>query len=98
MIEVLVALNVTDNKLYDLYRKEMTPILQNYGGGFSYDFKVSSVLKAKTDAPINRLFTIYFSNEVSKDAFFSNEKYLKIKEKYFEASVSDTTIIATYLV
>ena len=28
MIEILVALNVIDNELYDCYREEMTPILK----------------------------------------------------------------------
>ncbi len=74
----------------------MDPILLSYGGGFGYDFKLSEVLKSKTEAPINRVFTIYFSNEDSMNSFFSNDKYLKIKERHFEKSVTDTTIIATY--
>ncbi len=74
----------------------MIPILLSYGGGFGYDFKISEVLKSKTEAPINRVFTIYFSNEHSMNSFFSNDEYLKIKERHFEKSVTDTTIIATY--
>lgn len=96
MIEVLVALNIIDNELYDCYRDEMMPILKDYNGGFSYDFKIEKVLKSKTKEPINRIFTIFFSDENSMNNFFSNEKYLQIKEKYFEKSVTDTTIIATY--
>ena len=96
MIELLVALNVIDNKQYDNYREKMTPILKTYGGGFSYDFEIKKVLKAKTKAPINRVFTIFFENEERMNSFFSDEKYLQIKEKYFEKSVTDTTIIATY--
>ena len=74
----------------------MTPVLLSYGGGFGYDFKISEVLKSKTEALINRVFTIYFSNEDSMNSFFSNDEYLKIKERHFEKSVTDTTIIATY--
>ncbi len=74
----------------------MAPILKTYGGGFGYDFKVSEVLKSKTEAPINRVFTIYFSNEDSMNSFFSNKKYLRVKHRRFEKSVTDTTIIATY--
>ncbi|TFB08878.1 DUF1330 domain-containing protein [Candidatus Marinimicrobia bacterium MT.SAG.2] len=94
--EMLVGLNVVDDEVYQSYRNEMTPILKNYGGGFGYDFRISEVLKSKTDAPINRVFTIYFSNEDSMNLFFSNDEYLKIKKKYFEKSATDTTIIATY--
>jgi len=95
-VEMLVGLNVIDDEAYQLYRDEMTPILMSYGGGFGYDFKISEVLKSKTEARINRVFTIYFSNEDSMNSFFSNEAYLKIKKRHFEKSVTDTTIIATY--
>ncbi len=95
-VEMLVGLYVIDDEAYQLYRDEMTPILLSYCGGFGYDFKLSEVLKSKTEAPINRVFTIYFSNEHSMNSFFSNDEYLKIKERHFEKSVTDTTIIATY--
>ena len=94
-VEMLVGLNVVDEQGYKSYRDEMTPILENYGGGFGYDFKVSEVLKSKTEAPINRVFTIYFSNEDAMNSFFSNDEYLKVKQRHFEKSVTDTTIIMT---
>ncbi len=95
-LEMLVCLNVVDDEAYQSYHHEMTPILKSYGGGFGYDFKVSEVLKSTTEAPINRVFTIYFSNEDSMNSFFSNVDYLKIKQWHFDKSVTDTTIIATY--
>jgi uncharacterized protein (DUF1330 family) len=95
-IEMLVGLNVVNDAAYQSYREEMEPILKNYGGGFGYDFKVSEVLTSDTEAPINRVFTIYFSNKDSMNSFFSNDEYLKIKQRHFEKSVTDTTIIATY--
>ena len=94
--EMLVGLYVVDDEAYQSYRDEMTPILKTYGGGFGYDFKVSDVLKSKTEAPINRVFTIYFSNEDAMNSFFSNERYLRVKRRLFRKSVTDTTIIATY--
>ncbi len=95
-VEMLVGLNVLDDEAYKTYRDEMMPILHQYGGGFRYDFRISEVLKAATDAPINRVFTIYFSSQEAMDSFFSNEDYLAIKRRHFEKSVGDTTIIATY--
>jgi uncharacterized protein (DUF1330 family) len=95
-LEMLVGLNIIDDEAYQSYREEMTPILKSYGGGFGYDFKISEVLKSKTSTPINRVFTIYFSNEHSMNLFFSDKEYLKVKQRHFEKSVSDTTIIATY--
>ncbi len=95
-LEMLVGLNIVDDEAYQSYREEMTPILKRYDGGFGYDFKVSEVLKSTTEAPINRVFTIYFSTEDSMKSFFLNDEYLKIKQRHFEKSVTDTTIIATY--
>ncbi len=95
-VEMLVGLNVVDDEAYQLYRDEMTPILKNSGGGFGYDFKVAEVLRSKTKAPINRVFTIYFPNADTMNAFFSHDDYFKVKQRHFEKSVTDTTIIATY--
>ena len=95
-LETIVGLHVVDEAGYQSYRDEMTPILENYGGGFGYDFKVSEVLKSKTKAPINRVFTISFPDQDSRDSFFSNDEYLKVRQRHFEKSVTDTTIIATY--
>ena len=95
-IESLVALNVVDENAYQSYRDEIMPILKSYSGGFGYDFKVAEVLQSRTEAPINRVFTIYFPNEDSMNSFFSNAEYLTIKQRHFENAVTDTTIIATY--
>lgn len=94
--ERLVGLNVLDDEAYQSYREAMTPILESYGGGFGYDFKIAEVLKSPTDTPINRVFTIFFPDEDSMNSFFSNDEYLKIKQMHFERSVADTIIIATY--
>jgi len=95
-IETIVGLQVVDEEEYQAYRDEMIPILESYGGGFGYDLKVSEVLKSQTKAPINRVFTISFPDQDSRNAFFSNEEYLKVRQRHFEKSVTDTTIIATY--
>jgi len=95
-VERLVGLYVTDDDMYKKYREAMLPILNTFGGGFSYDFKVSEVLKSEVKEKINRVFIIYFENEESMNLFFSNKEYLDIKQKYFVPSVSDVTEIARY--
>ena len=95
-IETLVGLQVVDDKGYQSYRDEMTPILERYGGGFGYDFKIAEVLKSQTTAPINRVFTISFPDQSARDAFFSNEDYLHIRQRHFENAVTHTTIMASY--
>ncbi|MEH6629165.1 MAG: DUF1330 domain-containing protein [Motiliproteus sp.] len=94
--EMLVGLNVLDDQMYQEYRDAMKPILTAYGGGFSYDFKVSEVLLSEDSSDINRVFTINFPNNEKMEGFFSNSEYIKVKETYFEGSVGSTKIISSY--
>ena len=95
-LEMLVGLQIVDDAVYQAYREAMTPLLQQYGGGFRHDFKVAEVLISNTPDPINRVFTIYFADKEAMEAFFANEEYLTIRQRYFESSVAHTTILATY--
>jgi uncharacterized protein (DUF1330 family) len=94
--EMLVGLNVLDDQMYQEYRNAMRPILEAYGGGFSYDFKVSEVLLSEANSEINRVFTINFPDNGKMEGFFSNPEYIKVKETYFEASVGSTVIISSH--
>ena len=94
--EMLVGLSVLDDQMYQEYRDAMKPMLADYGGGFSYDFKVSEVLLSETSSKINRVFTINFPNNEKMEGFFSNPEYIKVKETYFEGSVGSTIIISNY--
>ena len=96
-IEMLVGLNVIDDAGYQAYRDGMTPLLEQHGGGFGYDFIIAKVLRSETETPINRLFTINFPDEETMNLFFSNEDYLQVRKEHFEPSVREVTIIATYL-
>jgi uncharacterized protein (DUF1330 family) len=95
--EMIVGLQVKDDDSYSSYRKEMIPLLETYGGGFRYDFKVSETLINQGGKPINRVFAIFFKDEESMNLFFSNSEYLSIKKNYFERSVEETTIISEYI-
>lgn len=94
--EMLVALNVIDEEAYQAYRRAMTPLLEAGGGSFGYDFRVSEVLRAETEGPINRVFTLRFPDETAMKAFFADADYLAIRQEHFVTSVGDATIIARY--
>ena len=96
MYEYIVGLDIVNDELYDKYRKFMMPILNKYGGGFKYDFKIQQTLKSSCEENINRVFLIYFPSKIKADEFFSNKEYLLIKDKYFTPSVKSTTIISSY--
>jgi uncharacterized protein (DUF1330 family) len=95
-IEYLTVLHVTDDRLYQEYRAAMTPILQNYSGGFGYDLKVSEVLKSEVETPINRVFTMFIESDEAAEAFFNDEDYLKVRAKYYNDSVSFLAIVSKY--
>lgn len=94
--ERIMGLDVTNDEEYQKYRAGMTPILESFGGSFGYDFKVSEVLKSKSDASINRVFTIDFPNKETMENFFSDSEYLKVKEQYFNGSVKSATVISMH--
>jgi len=94
--EMINGLKILDDKKYSAYREAIAPILLCYNGGFRYDFKVSEVLKNQEGRPISRVFLLHFEDKSSKEAFFKDLEYQKIKSVLFESSVQSTTIIAEY--
>lgn len=94
--ETIVGLQIKDESLYAEYRNAMKGLLEQYEGGFRYDFKIAETLKSETENPINRVFLIYFKTKEKKLSFFADPEYQKIRETYFVPSVASTTQIAAY--
>ena len=90
--ERIMGLDVVDEAEYQKYREQMTPIL----GAFGYDFKISAVLKSKTEASINRVFTIEFPSEETMHEFFNDSTYLAVKKQHFDNAVKSTTVISLH--
>jgi uncharacterized protein (DUF1330 family) len=67
--EMLVGLKIKDADVYQQYREAMYPILQQFGGGFKYDFWIKETLRSETTNSIDRIFTIYFQDKESMDKF-----------------------------
>lgn len=96
MIEILVGVNVTNPELYAEYRARMTPLLHERGGSFVVDVQVAEVLRSPEGKPFNRLFTIRFPSEEQLEAFFALPEYRKIRQEFFDPSVSDTSRLGRY--
>lgn len=94
--EILIGLHVTDDDMYTRYREGMTPILHQYRGSFRYDFRIAQVLKTETNDQINRLFIISFPDAQTKDAFFVDEEYKKVRAEFFNQSVASVRALAEY--
>lgn len=94
--ERLMGLYVSDPHGYRLYREAMRPIMEEYGGRFRYDFEVSKVLESEHTQPINRVFILSFPTQRDMENFFADARYLKVKEAYFSASVTEVSVLAMY--
>jgi len=94
--ERIMAMEIKDEERYQLYREAMEPLLNQAGGRFGYDFRIQEVLRSKSDGPINRVFTIEFSDEQSMQAFFSDPEYLAVKTAYFEGAVGHVSVISMH--
>lgn len=92
--EMTVGLHVSDQESYARYRAEIAPLLEAAAGWFRYDFEVARTLKGAADGEINRLFILQFPDLPSKEVFFSDPRYLAIRKRLFEPSVTAATIIA----
>lgn len=88
----LFGLEVTDDAGYARYREAMTPILTRYGGAFGCDFVVARVLRGPNDR-INRVFTITFPDASTRDRFFADEEYLKVRSRWFTPSVARADVL-----
>ena len=94
--ERIMGLNVIDDAVYQQYREGMIPILESYGGSFGFDFRVSEVLISKTNAEINRVFTIEFPSKDLMEKFFSDPAYLEVRNRHFDKSVNASTVISLH--
>jgi uncharacterized protein (DUF1330 family) len=94
--ERIMGLHVIDDEAYQKYREAMEPILISIGGSFGFDFKVSEVLRSKTDNEINRVFTIEFPSKQEMENFFSRPDYLEIQNKYLVNAIKSKTVISMH--
>lgn len=91
MYEIIMGLNVTDEEGYRAYRAGMTPILEQMGGAFRYDFTIAETLRNGSNHPINRVFTIAFPDQQTSKAFFADAGYLEVRARHFDPSVNGVT-------
>lgn len=96
MFERIMGLDVSDDVEYQRYRDAMLPILTEYGGAFGYDFRIAEVLKSKTEQPINRVFTIAFPSEQVMNDFFTDPRYIEVRDRHLTPSIRSKTVISMH--
>ena len=94
--ELTIALNVTDDAVYQAYRRAIQTILDRCGGTFRYDFLVASTVTSEAEHPINRVFVLAFKDRAGKESFFADPEYKRIRAEHFPQSLDGFTIIAEY--
>lgn len=94
--ELLIGVGVVDGELYTRYREEMTPLLEAVGGRFRFDVEVSRVLLPAASSAVNRVFVLSFPDRATRERYFADPRYLKIRERLFVPSTNHLEIIAEY--
>jgi uncharacterized protein (DUF1330 family) len=94
--EMLVGLNVTDQKIYAQYRAEIASLLDSAGAGFRHDFEIARTLKTDASHEINRVFVLRFPDRAARDRFFADPRYLEIRSRLFAKSVDAGGALAEY--
>lgn len=83
-----IALEVSDESLYERYRAAMMPILERYGGRFAHDFSVSHVWRSTAGERTNRVFAIAFPDRSDDERFFADPDYRAVRRALFQPSVA----------
>ena len=97
-VERLIGVQVIDDREYEEYRRQLSPLLHAAGGRFVVDLRVSEVLTAPADARFNHLFVLRFPSAEAMQKLFEGDDYLAVRGAHLESSVSATTMLATYQV
>jgi uncharacterized protein (DUF1330 family) len=93
--EIVVALTVVDEAMYDAYRAAIAPLLEAHGGRFVLDVRVSEVMRP-VDHRFNRLFSIRFPSPEDRAAVFASPEYLAIRARLFEPSTRGYVQLGTF--
>lgn len=87
--QILVGANITDQHMYEEYRRQMFPLLSKSKGEFLYDFNATPLEMGKLGQNYNRVFVISFPDENTKTGFFADPDYLKIRQTLLLGAVSE---------
>lgn len=88
----LFGLEVTDDAGYARYREAMAPVLARHGGRFGCDFVVARVLLGPHPR-INRVFTMVFTDDGSRERFFADAEYRAVRTRWFEPAVGAVEVL-----
>jgi uncharacterized protein (DUF1330 family) len=94
--EMQIAIHVRSDDEFRAYRDAIAPILDRYGGRLVHDFRVSEVFVSEADLPVNRISMLRFPDEQARRAFFEDSEYLSAKERYLEAAIAGSEVLAAY--
>lgn len=92
----LVGAQISDQQGYQDYRDRMRVLLDKVEGTFEYDYHTVATQMATKGQHYNRLFVLSFPNEEVSKQYFASPEYQAIREAFFDASVADIQILATW--
>lgn len=94
--QVLVGLNVLDDKRFDEFHSAIEPLLSRYQGQLGYEFTVPASLLARHSHKVNRVYTISFASKERMESYFADSEYLKTRGRHILKSFATEQFIFGY--
>ena len=88
---VLVDIEVTDQELYDDYRRQVPPLVEKYGG--KYLVRGGELETLEGDWLPKRLIVLEFPSVEKAKEFYDSEEYRPLKEMRLKATKSNLVLV-----
>ena len=96
--QLLVGLNVLDDKILSEFHASIKPLLANYDGEYCYDINAPSTLITKRHTNINYAFTLSFASKEKATMFLADKDYRKVRGRHVLKTFSSEQVLFGYLV
>ena len=88
---VLVDIEVTNQGIYDDYRRQVPPLVEKYGG--KYLVRGGDLEKLEGDWMPKRLVVLEFPSSAKAKEFYDSEEYRPLKELRMKATNSKMVLV-----
>jgi len=94
---MVVTLNIKNFTQYQVYRQKIEHLWKKYKGGVTHEYKLAEVVNSPVSAiNHNYMVVVKFDDAPSREGFFSDPEYQKIKKLYFDSSVVETKVVEQF--
>ena len=92
----LVGAYIANQQGYQDYRDRMKLLLDKVEGVFEYDYHAVATQMSTRGTQYNRLFVLSFPDEEVSKQYFASGEYQAIRAEFFDTSVAEIAILASW--